>query len=91
MDYSTGVLNTMSSNFFPELRGELGPYLVDKTKLIENIVVHRRLTPMLILFFDPDVAGNPPCCKCSSNYIGLYPLYVLKLFDQFFFLHPSQW
>jgi hypothetical protein len=40
---STGVLNAMSSNFFPALREELGPYLVDKTKLIENIVDNRRL------------------------------------------------
>ncbi len=46
---------------------------------------------MSILFFDPDVAGNPPCCKCSSNYVGLYLLSLLKLFDQVVFLHPSKW
>jgi hypothetical protein len=70
------VPNTMCSPFFPELRADLGPYIVDKTKLIENIVVNRHLR--LILFFD--VVGNPPCCKCSSNHVGLYPPSVLKLF-----------
>src|ERR1700722_5713000 len=43
---------------------------------------------MLILFFDPDVVGNPPCCKCSSNYVGLYPLSVLKLSTRSFFSIP---
>ena len=43
---------------------------------------------MLILFFDQDVVGNPPCCKCSSDCIGLYPLSILKRFDQVFFRHP---
>jgi len=58
MDYSTGVLNTMSSNFFPELRWELGPYLVDKTKLIENIVVQRRLTGHVDLVLRPRRCGK---------------------------------
>jgi hypothetical protein len=58
MDYSTGVLNTMSSNLFPVLRGELGPYLVDKTKLIENIVVHRRLTRHVDLVLRPRRCGK---------------------------------
>ena len=44
MNYSTGVLNSMVSNLFPAMRETLGPYLVDKTKLIENIVDGRRLT-----------------------------------------------
>ena len=43
MNYSTGVLNSMVSNLFPAMRETLGPYLVDKTKLIENIVDDRRL------------------------------------------------
>lgn len=35
-----------------------------------------------ILFFDPDIVGNPPCCTCLSNYVSLYPLSVLlKLFS----------
>jgi Predicted AAA-ATPase len=38
MDYSHGVLESMCSPFFPQLRKQLGPYLVDKTKLIENLV-----------------------------------------------------
>ena len=43
MDYSNGALHSMCSSFFPAMRGALGPYLVDKTKLIENIVDDRRL------------------------------------------------
>jgi Predicted AAA-ATPase len=38
MDYSHGVLESMCSPFFLQLRKQLGPYLVDKTKLIENLV-----------------------------------------------------
>src|SRR5882762_7203123 len=37
----------------------------------------------LILFFDPDAAARRPCCKCSGDYIGLLPHYVLKLPDLF--------
>ena len=44
MDYSTGVLKPMLSNLFPRLRKTLGPYLVDKTKLIENLIVDGALT-----------------------------------------------
>ncbi|KIL58829.1 hypothetical protein M378DRAFT_170096 [Amanita muscaria Koide BX008] len=38
MDYSSGVLQPMCSPFFPQLRQLLGPFLVDKTMLIEKIV-----------------------------------------------------
>jgi predicted AAA+ superfamily ATPase len=38
MDYSHGVLKSMCSPFFPQLRKQLGPFLVDKTKLIEKII-----------------------------------------------------
>jgi hypothetical protein len=38
MDYDRGVLRSMCSPFFPQLRKQLGPFLVDKTKLIEMIV-----------------------------------------------------
>jgi predicted AAA+ superfamily ATPase len=38
IDYSHGVLKPMCSPFFPQLRKQLGPYLVDKTQLIEKIV-----------------------------------------------------
>jgi predicted AAA+ superfamily ATPase len=38
MDYTHGVLAPMCSPVFHKLRSQLGPYLVDKTKLIENIV-----------------------------------------------------
>jgi hypothetical protein len=58
MDYSTGVLNAMSSSLFPELRDELGPYLVDKTKLIENIVVKRRLQYHVDLVLRPRRCGK---------------------------------
>ena len=58
MDYSTGVLNTMCSCFFPDLRWDLGPYLVDKTKLIEKIVAHRRLTGQVDLVLRPRRCGK---------------------------------
>jgi predicted AAA+ superfamily ATPase len=58
MDYSTGILNTMSSNFFPVLRKELGPYLVDKTKLIENIVDDGRLVRHVDLVLRPRRCGK---------------------------------
>jgi len=58
MDYSTGVLNAMGSNLFPELRADLGPYLVDKTKLIENIVDHRRLSGHVDLVLRPRRCGK---------------------------------
>jgi predicted AAA+ superfamily ATPase len=38
MDYGHGVLQSMCSPFFPQLRKQLGPFLVDKTKLIEKLV-----------------------------------------------------
>ena len=38
MDYSHGVLSSMCASSFLMLRKQLGPFLVDKMKLIENIV-----------------------------------------------------
>ena len=38
MDYSRGALKPMCSPHFPTMRKQLGSFLVDKTKLIENIV-----------------------------------------------------
>ena len=58
MDYSTGKLNAMGSRLFPELRDELGPYLVDKTELIENIVVKRRLRRHVDLVLRPRRCGQ---------------------------------
>ena len=40
-DYSGGRLVSMCSSFFPDLREDLGRFLVDKTKLIEDIVNSR--------------------------------------------------
>jgi hypothetical protein len=40
-DYSGGRPLAMCSSFFPELRKDLGRFLVDKTKLIEDIVDSR--------------------------------------------------
>ena len=40
-DYSGGRLVSMCSSFFPDLREDLGRFLVDKTKLIEDIVDSR--------------------------------------------------
>jgi hypothetical protein len=39
MDYSRGVLKATNSPFFPDMRGNLGPYLVDKTELIKKKIV----------------------------------------------------
>ena len=38
MDYSHGVLKSMCSPFFPQLRKKLGRFLVDKMMLIKAIV-----------------------------------------------------
>ena len=38
MDYSRGVLDPLCPPLFPKLRKQLGPFFVDKTKLIEKIV-----------------------------------------------------
>jgi Predicted AAA-ATPase len=77
MDYSDGVLSSMCSLFFPKLRKQLGPFLVDKTKLIENIVKHG-------LNSHVDLVLRPRRCGKSTmlhmlNYIGLLPHSVLKL------------
>jgi hypothetical protein len=48
----------MYSPFFPDLRSDLGPYLVDKTKLIENIVVNNRLTGQVDLVLRPRRSGK---------------------------------
>jgi Predicted AAA-ATPase len=58
MDYSIGVLNTMCAPFFPKLRGDLGPYLVDKTELIESIVVNNCLTGDVNLVLRPRRCGK---------------------------------
>ena len=58
MDYKSGVLNSMSSTFFPELRKDLGPFLVDKTMLIKNIVIDNRLTGHVDLVLRPRRCGK---------------------------------
>jgi hypothetical protein len=58
MDYSSGIPNSMCSPFFPDLRKDLGPYLIDKTKLIENIVVNNRLTGHVDLVLRPRRSGK---------------------------------
>ena len=58
MDYSIGVLDSMCSSFFPDLRSSLGPYLVDKTKLIENIVDHHCLTGRVDVVLRPRRCGK---------------------------------
>ena len=89
MDYSHGVLRPMCLPFFPQLCKQLGPFLVDKMKLIE-MIVHKSWTAMLILFSNPDTVAKPPCCICWSDFIGLLPHSVLKLIVQIFFLYPSK-
>jgi len=58
MDYSIGVLNSMCSPFFPHLRADQGPYLVDKTELIENVVVNNRLRGHVDLVLRPRRCGT---------------------------------
>jgi len=57
MDYSHGSLTSMCSPIFGELRQELGPYLVDKTKLIESIV-DGRLNAKVELVLRPRRCGK---------------------------------
>jgi len=57
MDYSYGSLTSMCSPFFPQLRQELGPFLVDKTKLIEKIA-DRGLTGKVELVLRPRRCGK---------------------------------
>jgi predicted AAA+ superfamily ATPase len=62
MDYSHGVLKPIRHDetpFFPKLRKQLGPFLVDKTKLIENIVNHG-------LNGDVDLVLRPRRCGKST-------------------------
>lgn len=79
--------NTTCSPFFPDLRADLGPYLVDKMEPIENIDTNNRLRCHVDLVLRPRRCGKS---TCSSIYVGLYPLSVLKLFDQALFLHLSK-
>jgi predicted AAA+ superfamily ATPase len=58
MDYSRGVLNVMCSPFFPDLRSDLGPYLVDKTELIKKIVDNNCLTGHVDLVLRPRRCGK---------------------------------
>jgi predicted AAA+ superfamily ATPase len=58
MDYSIGNLNSLCSPFFPELREDLGPFLVDKTALVENIVVNNRLKGHVDLVLRPRRCGK---------------------------------
>jgi hypothetical protein len=57
MDYSHGVLESMCSPFFPQLRQQLGPFLVDKTKLIE-MIIHNSLNGNVDLVLRPRRCGK---------------------------------
>jgi hypothetical protein len=57
VDYSTGVLKPIISNLFPMLRETLGPYLVDKTTLIENLI-HRLGSGVVDLVLRPRRCGK---------------------------------
>jgi hypothetical protein len=56
--YSTGTLSSMCGPFFPHLRKRLGPYLVDKTELIERIVLYRLETGFVDLVLRPRRCGK---------------------------------
>ena len=71
MDYSTGALNAMYSNFLPHwLREDLGPYLVDKTKLIENIIVDHSLIGRQV-----DLVLRP---RCSGKSIAQVIMFLIS-------------
>ena len=57
MDYRHGVLRAMCSPFFPQLRKQLGPFLVDKTKLIK-MVIHDGLNGNVDLVLRPRRCGK---------------------------------
>jgi len=85
MNYSRGVLPAMCPPSFPALRGTPGPFLVDKTRLIENIVDNNPLTGDVDLVPRPRRCGKSTMLQCSSNYVGFYIHSVLKL------VFPSKW
>ena len=59
MDYSSGgIMNSMCSPFFPDLRDGLRQFLVDKTKLIENIVINKHLDGHVDLVVRPRRCGK---------------------------------
>ena len=59
MDYSSGgVLGSMCSPFFPQLRNALRQFLVDKTQLIENIVINNHLNGHVDLVLRPRRCGK---------------------------------
>ncbi|KAK2459529.1 hypothetical protein APHAL10511_008453 [Amanita phalloides] len=68
MDYSNGALHSMCSNFFPMMRKELGPYLVDKTKLIEKIVDGGRLNGRVDLVLRPRRCGKSTMLQMLNSF-----------------------
>ena len=57
MDCSHSVLTAMCSPFFPQLQEGLGPFLVDKMKLIEAIV-DKGLNRSVELILQPRCCGK---------------------------------
>jgi hypothetical protein len=55
--YSHGMLVAMCPPFFPDLRETLGPYLINKTMLIERIV-NTRMRGLVDLFLRPRRCGK---------------------------------
>jgi hypothetical protein len=75
----------MSSPFFLDLRDDLGPHLIDKTKLIENIVVNNSVKGHVgVVLREIDHAANAQVTSLA------YIQSLLKRFDEIFFLHPSK-
>ncbi|KAK2467448.1 hypothetical protein APHAL10511_000303 [Amanita phalloides] len=72
-DYSRGVLYHLCSPFFAELRDQLGPFLVDKTALIERIVKNG-LNAQVHLVLRPRRCGKTT---------------MLQMLKSFFFIRPN--
>jgi len=75
-DYSGGCLVSMSSPFFPDLRKDLGRFLVDKTKLIEDIVDSR-------MHGKVDLVLRPRRCGKSTMLQMIKWLYLLAFHTLF--------
>ncbi|KIM82132.1 hypothetical protein PILCRDRAFT_820521 [Piloderma croceum F 1598] len=70
MDYSHGVLQSMCSPFFPQLREQLGPFLVDKTKLIEKLV-DNGLNGDVDLVLRPRRCGKTTTLLMLNSFFGI--------------------
>jgi len=84
-DYSGGHLVSMCSPFFPDLRKNLGRFLVDKTKLIED-VVNSRMHGKVDLVLRPRRCGKSTMLQLMK-WVSLLAFHTLywNLSSRYFF------